>query len=228
LSCDHGMASDFDKRFPSTVYLKVRQALPGKLFERVVKHEHHSGNMFWVEYETRGRDDENDHVQLGITISLFKDDTPVVGLSAMTSKGYGDTGLTDDDFEGAHWKPSKELIQGDDQEVEIPADADQAADKILSIFKKYRISSMTPADRVVRRFLGFKYQPKETKQHKVEKLRDAIREATGISKSQAESIADSILRKRDLAALAVQKGWPVNEDGLIEGPSGTFDPTSVE
>ena len=81
---------------------------------------------------------------------------------------------------------------------------------------------------IVHRFLqGFKYQPKETKQHKVEKLRDQIRNNTGLSKGQAEDIAEAILRKRDLAALGLQKNWPVNEDGWIEGPKGTFNPKTV-
>jgi hypothetical protein len=87
---------------------------------------------------------------------------------------------------------------------------------------------MSLADRVLRRFLAFKFEYKETKQHKVEKLRDAIRETTGISKGQAEDIADAILRKRDLEALGRQKSWPVNDEGLVEGPKGTFDPKSVE
>lgn len=87
---------------------------------------------------------------------------------------------------------------------------------------------MASADNVVRRFLAFKFQPKETKQHRVERLRDEIREQTGISKGQAEDIADAIIRKRDLAALGRQKNWPVNDQGLIEGPKGTFDPKTVE
>jgi hypothetical protein len=87
---------------------------------------------------------------------------------------------------------------------------------------------MASADQVVRRFLSFKFEHKETKQHKVEKLRDAIREQTGVSKGQAEDIADAILRKRDLAALGRQKSWPVNDEGQVEGPKGTFDPKTVE
>ena len=88
---------------------------------------------------------------------------------------------------------------------------------------------MSIADRVANRFVeSLKFHPKETKQHKVERLRDEIREATGISKGQAEDIADAIIRKRDLDALGRQKKWPVNDEGLVEGPKGTFDPKTVE
>jgi hypothetical protein len=87
---------------------------------------------------------------------------------------------------------------------------------------------MASATTVVRRFLAFKFEHKEKKQHKVEKLRDAIREATGISKGVAEDIADAIIRQRDLPALGRQKKWPVNDEGHVEGPQGTFDPKSVE
>lgn len=81
---------------------------------------------------------------------------------------------------------------------------------------------------VVRRFLAFKFDHKEKKQKRVERLRDHIRDQTGISKGQAEDIADAILRKRDLDALGRQKSWPVNDQGHVEGPKGTFDPKTVE
>ena len=74
--------------------------------------------------------------------------------------------------------------------------------------------------RVVARF-SFKYEPKETKQHRVEKLRDTIRDATGLSKGMSEAIADAIVRGREVDRLALQKGWPI-EHGLITGPSGEF------
>lgn len=69
---------------------------------------------------------------------------------------------------------------------------------------------------------AFKYVPKETKQHKVERARDAIREHTGLSKGQAEAIADAYVRGRDVDRLAIQRNWPV-EQGVVTGPSGTFD-----
>lgn len=76
--------------------------------------------------------------------------------------------------------------------------------------------------RVARRFLGFKYEPKETKQHKVEKLQRAMRDATGLSGGMSEAIADAWVRGREVDRLALQKNWPV-ENGVVEGPKGTFD-----
>lgn len=76
--------------------------------------------------------------------------------------------------------------------------------------------------RVANHFLqGYKYQPKETKQHKVERLTKIIRDATGISRGKAEDIADAIIRNREIERLSIQKDWPI-EDGVIEGPSGTI------
>jgi hypothetical protein len=72
--------------------------------------------------------------------------------------------------------------------------------------------------RVAARF-AFKYEPKETKQHRAEKLRDAIREATGLSRGMSEAIADAVVRGREVERLALQKSWPI-EDGVIIGPSG--------
>lgn len=66
---------------------------------------------------------------------------------------------------------------------------------------------------------SFKFQPKETKQHKAEKARELIRERTGLSRGVAEAIADAAVRGRDVAGLAVQKNWPI-EHGVITGPSG--------
>jgi hypothetical protein len=81
--------------------------------------------------------------------------------------------------------------------------------------------------RVVTRYLeSFKYEPKESKKTKVERLMRTIWEATGLSKGMAEDIADAIIRKRDLAALALQKGWPF-DDGLLEGPKGSLDLVTI-
>jgi hypothetical protein len=77
------------------------------------------------------------------------------------------------------------------------------------------------ASNVLRRFLAFKYKPKESKQSKVDRLMRLIREKTGISRGQAEDIADAIIRNRELDRLALQKNWPMY-GGVIEGPSGTL------
>lgn len=79
------------------------------------------------------------------------------------------------------------------------------------------------ARRVANRFLrSFKYVPKETKEHKVERVRDLIRQHTGLSKSMAEAIADAHVRGREVERLALQKSWPI-ESGAIHGPHGTFE-----
>ena len=58
--------------------------------------------------------------------------------------------------------------------------------------------------RVVARFLeAFKYEMKEKKEHKVERFLRAIRDATGISKGQAEAIADAFVRGREVERLAM-------------------------
>jgi predicted GNAT family acetyltransferase len=68
---------------------------------------------------------------------------------------------------------------------------------------------------------AFKYVPKETKEHKVERVRDVIREQTGLSKNQSHDIADAYVRGREIARLALQKNWPI-ENGVITGPKGTL------
>lgn len=73
--------------------------------------------------------------------------------------------------------------------------------------------------RVARNFLSFKYQPKEKKQSKVDRLSKMIREKTGISKSLSLDIAGAVVRGRDVTRLTLQKGWPIDED-TIEGPKG--------
>jgi hypothetical protein len=69
--------------------------------------------------------------------------------------------------------------------------------------------------------MAFKYQPKETKQHKVERVGECIRDTTGISKGTAFAIADAFVRGRDVNALSVQKNWPI-ERGAIVGPKGNM------
>jgi hypothetical protein len=79
------------------------------------------------------------------------------------------------------------------------------------------------ARRVADRFLrSFKYVPKETKEHKVERARDVIRQHTGLSKSMAQAIADAFVRGREVERLALQKKWPI-ENGAIHGPTGMLD-----
>lgn len=70
--------------------------------------------------------------------------------------------------------------------------------------------------------VAYRYVQKETKKTQVLKLTRLIREGTGISKGKAEDIADAIVRGRDLKALALQKDWPVNDQGDIEGPRGSL------
>ena len=79
------------------------------------------------------------------------------------------------------------------------------------------------ASRVAARFReAFKYEMKEKKEHKVDRLLKDIRDATGLSKGMSESIADAWVRGREVDRLALQKGWPV-EGLIVTGPSGTLD-----
>jgi len=77
--------------------------------------------------------------------------------------------------------------------------------------------------RVVARFQekAFKFEPKESKERKAERISKIIRDATGLSKGIAEAIADAIVRRREIARLAIQKGWPIVQD-TIEGPGGSI------
>ena len=85
----------------------------------------------------------------------------------------------------------------------------------------------TITERVAQRFTqGFKHEPKESKQNKVDRLMRFIREHTGVSRSVGENIADAIVRGRDVAGLALMKGWPI-DDGAIVGPSGTLEISKV-
>ena len=79
--------------------------------------------------------------------------------------------------------------------------------------------------RVAARF-AFRYEPKVTKERKVENLTKVIREATGLSKGMSESIADAVVRGREVERLALQKNWPI-VDGVIEGPGGQLALTSL-
>lgn len=77
----------------------------------------------------------------------------------------------------------------------------------------------TIAARVAARF-AFKYEPKEKKQSKVDRITKMLRDTTGLSRSMAEGIADALVRGRDVEGLAIQKSWPL-EDGVVTGPDGT-------
>lgn len=80
---------------------------------------------------------------------------------------------------------------------------------------------MDSSSRVAQRFKAFKYEPKEKKTTKVDRLMKVIRDATGLSRGVSEDIADAIVRNREVERLAIQKGWPL-QDGVIEGPSGVI------
>lgn len=73
-------------------------------------------------------------------------------------------------------------------------------------------------ERVLHRF-GFKYEPKEKKTTKVDRLMRYIRDQTGVSRGVAAEIADAIVRNREVERLAIQKGWPIL-DGEVSGPQG--------
>lgn len=74
----------------------------------------------------------------------------------------------------------------------------------------------------IARRVAFRYEQKESKKHKVARLAKAIREATGISKGLAADIADAVIRGRNVDALAMQKGWPLNDRGEVEGSRGSL------
>lgn len=67
--------------------------------------------------------------------------------------------------------------------------------------------------------MSFKYEPKETKQHKAERVGDSIRESTGLQKGVSFAIAEAFVRGRDVNLLATPKSWPI-ERGVITGPKG--------
>jgi hypothetical protein len=85
---------------------------------------------------------------------------------------------------------------------------------------------MDPLARRVALRWAFKYVPKEKKQHRVERVRDLIRQNTGLSKTLAEGIADAFVRGRDVNGLSVQKSWPI-QNSIVHGPNGKFDLESV-
>jgi hypothetical protein len=82
------------------------------------------------------------------------------------------------------------------------------------------------AKRVAERW-AFKYQPKETKEHRVERTMKTIRDATGLSRGMSEAIADAIVRGREVERLALQKSWPI-EGGRIVGPSGSIELSTLK
>jgi hypothetical protein len=76
---------------------------------------------------------------------------------------------------------------------------------------------MTPAQK-----LAFRYQQKTQKKTLIAKLIQFLRDATGIGRGVAEDIASAVVRGRELARLALQKGWPVDEAGYVVGPKGRY------
>ncbi len=88
------------------------------------------------------------------------------------------------------------------------------------------MNTLSIIQRVVSRYkqagtqvMTFKYEPKETKGHKAERVGDYIRETTGLQKGTALAIADAFVRGRDVIRLSIPKEWPI-EDGVIKGPKG--------
>jgi hypothetical protein len=75
--------------------------------------------------------------------------------------------------------------------------------------------------------LAFKYEPKETKQHKAERVGDSIRETTGLQKGLSNAIADAFVRGRDISLLATPKDWPI-ERGVIVGPKGKMPVSELD
>lgn len=63
---------------------------------------------------------------------------------------------------------------------------------------------------------------------KLSRLAQAIQVKTGISSGKSEDIAEAVIRGRDVRSLAVQKSWPTNAAGDIEGPKGTMSFSEVE
>lgn len=81
------------------------------------------------------------------------------------------------------------------------------------------------AARVAQRF-AFKYEPREKKQTKVDRIKKVIREKTGVSNGVAEDIADAVVRGREVERLAMQKGWPM-EGSDLKGPSGSMSLSDI-
>lgn len=86
-------------------------------------------------------------------------------------------------------------------------------------FEKFFQSLCTAATAAAKE--AMKYEPKESKATKVEKLTKVIREKTGLGRGVSEQIADAIVRGREVERLAIQKNWPI-EDRAIVGPNGAL------
>lgn len=76
------------------------------------------------------------------------------------------------------------------------------------------------AKKVAKR-VAFKYDPKEKKQSKVDRLKKVLKERVGLSNGVSEDIADALVRNREVERLAIQKSWPLTK-GTLEGPKGTM------
>jgi len=84
------------------------------------------------------------------------------------------------------------------------------------------------AKRVARRYAATLYKEKpETKRNRIVELIRGV----GISGGVAKDIADKMVAKRgdlsEILRLALQKGWPINDDGVLEGPRGSLDLAAV-
>ena len=83
------------------------------------------------------------------------------------------------------------------------------------------------ARRVVANYTAAYKEKPETKRSRIQ---DAIR-AIGVSVGMAKDIADKMVAKHgdlsEILRLALQKGWPVNDEGILEGSKGTLDLSSM-
>lgn len=82
------------------------------------------------------------------------------------------------------------------------------------------------ATTVARRFIALKYDQKEKKQKRIDRVMRLVRDETGLSRGVSEEIVDALVRGRDVQGLALQKGWPI-EDGVVIGPSGEMSLTKI-
>ena len=90
---------------------------------------------------------------------------------------------------------------------------------------------MTDREIAIRVAARFMAEFKEKPQTKKNRITDKIREMTGVSVGIAKDIADKLVAKKgdlqEILRLAIQKGWPVNDEGIIEGSKGSLDLTSI-
>jgi hypothetical protein len=84
------------------------------------------------------------------------------------------------------------------------------------------------AMRVAKRYAATFYKEKpETKRNRIMEMIRGV----GVSGGVAKDIADKMVAKHgdigEILRLALQKGWPVDQDGTLKGPKGTLDLSAV-